>query len=262
MKLGNIFNLLKNKNPKQPKKYVIIAAMQEEVELIIKKYHYQKDRDSIFTYSSDQLADIDIAICGIGKANAASCTQHLIDQNHYKNIINIGIAGSLNAKLKPAQLVEVNKLIYGDVDVTYFNYQYGQIPKLPESYILKTGEYTCVSTDSFISKFNYEQIIKKLNQPVDLFEMEACAIAQICHTNNFKNLKIYKVVSDYIRLNELNHKLDEEFSEHVLDKVDYRFKVIDQVNNQELIINRDELINHAYQVIFNWFVQKFDQANG
>ncbi|WP_350266462.1 5'-methylthioadenosine/S-adenosylhomocysteine nucleosidase [Mycoplasmoides gallisepticum] len=261
MKLGNIFNLVKNKNHKPRKRYVVVAAMSQEVEAIIKKYHYQKERDSIFIYSSSELTDVDLAISGIGKANAASCIQNLLDQNYYKQIINIGIAGSLNPKLKPAQLVEVNKLIYGDVDVTYFNYQFGQIPKLPESYSLKSGEFTCVSTDSFISKFNYQEIVQKLNQPIDLFEMEACAIAQVCHLNNFKNLKVYKVVSDYIQLNELPNPLIDEFSEYVLDKIDFRFKVFDQKTNQEYLVNREELINHAYQTIFNWFEDKFDRKS-
>ncbi|QMT98261.1 5'-methylthioadenosine/S-adenosylhomocysteine nucleosidase [Mycoplasma tullyi] len=259
MKLGNIFNLVKNKSNRKSKRYVIVVAMTDEVEAIIKKYQYHKDRDSIFIYSSDLLSDVDLAISGIGKANAASCTQHLIDQNCYKEIINIGIAGSLNPELKPAELVEVNQLIYGDVDVTYFNYQFGQIPKLPVSYSLKSGQYTCVSTDSFISKFNYQEIIKKIDLPIDLFEMEACAIAQVCHINNFKNLKVYKVVSDYVQLNELHDKLPDEFSEHVLDKVDYRFKVVDSKTNQEHLVNRDELVNHAYHKIFKWFEEKFDR---
>ncbi|MDC4163000.1 5'-methylthioadenosine nucleosidase [Mycoplasma sp. T363T] len=253
-----MFKWKTNKNNPN-KKYIIIAAMFDEVDLIFKQYDYKKNSNSNFIYSSEKIGDVDIAISGIGKTNAASCTQHIIDLDCYKNIINIGISGSINHQLKPAELIEINKLVYGDVDVTYFNYEFGQIPKLPASYELKNGSYTCLTTDSFINRFNYEAIISKLNIPIDVLEMEACAIAQVCHINNFKNLKIYKVISDYVKLNELNKKLDDQLSDHVLDKVDYRFKVFDKKNNKELILNKEELINHSYQVILEWFQNEFSK---
>ncbi|QZX49486.1 5'-methylthioadenosine/S-adenosylhomocysteine nucleosidase [Mycoplasma sp. E35C] len=257
MKCKNIFNFFKNKE-KINKRYVIVVAMADEIDLVIKKYNYQKVSNSLFLYESKLINDVDIAICGIGKTNAAMCVQHLIELDCYKNIINIGIAGAYNHDLKPGQLVEINNLIYGDVDVTYFNYAFGQVPKLPKNYQLKSGDFTCVSTDSFISRFNYLKIIEKLEIPVDLFEMEACAIAQVCHINNFKNLKVYKVVSDYIKLNEMTEKLDEKLANHVLEKVDFRFKVFDEITQKELVLNKEELINFAYQVIFNWFQKTFD----
>ena len=44
-------------------------------------------------------ANVVIVRCGIGKVNAALCTQILADCFCVTHIINTGVAGSLNAKL-------------------------------------------------------------------------------------------------------------------------------------------------------------------
>lgn len=57
-------------------------------------------------------ANVVIVRCGIGKVNAALCTQILADCFCVTHIINTGVAGSLNAKLDIGDIVISLSLIH------------------------------------------------------------------------------------------------------------------------------------------------------
>ena len=67
---------------------------------------------------------------GIGKVNAAVCTQILVDVFHITRVINTGIAGSLNAGIEIGDVVIATDLVHHDMDATNFGYPLGQIPQL------------------------------------------------------------------------------------------------------------------------------------
>lgn len=72
------------------------------------------------------------AKAGIGKVNAALCTQVLISDFGAEFIINCGIAGAISPKLSVLDIVISDKAFQHDVDATYFGYKLGQIPDMPD----------------------------------------------------------------------------------------------------------------------------------
>ena len=68
--------------------------------------------------------------CGVGKVNAAMCTQILCDLFGVTHLVNTGIAGSLCAQLDIGDLVISRDAMYHDFDchVLNSNYPVGQVP--------------------------------------------------------------------------------------------------------------------------------------
>ncbi len=65
---------------------------------------------------------------GIGKVNAAMCTQILCDCFHVTHIVNTGIAGSLCAELDIGDLVISRDAIHHDFDLHFWGRPIGQVP--------------------------------------------------------------------------------------------------------------------------------------
>lgn len=71
-----------------------------------------------------------IVQCGVGKVNAAICTQILCDRYEVDRIINTGVAGSLSNALDIGDLVIAKDVVHHDMDVTALGYPVGQVPGL------------------------------------------------------------------------------------------------------------------------------------
>ena len=67
---------------------------------------------------------------GIGKVNAAVCTQILVDEFGVDGVINTGIAGSLKAEINIGDIVLSTDVLHHDMDATGFGYDLGQIPQM------------------------------------------------------------------------------------------------------------------------------------
>ncbi len=68
--------------------------------------------------------------CGIGKINAAICTQVLIDCFGVTHLVNTGIAGSLCAELDIGDLVISQDAIHHDFDLRFWGRPIGQVPDM------------------------------------------------------------------------------------------------------------------------------------
>ena len=66
--------------------------------------------------------------CGVGKINAAMCTQILIDDFAVTHVVNTGIAGSLLAELDIGDLVISRDAIHHDFDLHFWGRPIGQVP--------------------------------------------------------------------------------------------------------------------------------------
>lgn len=66
--------------------------------------------------------------CGVGKVNAALCTQILCDCYGVTAIVNTGIAGSLCSDLDIADLVVSRDAIHHDFDLHFWGRPVGQVP--------------------------------------------------------------------------------------------------------------------------------------
>ena len=86
----------------------IIGAMDEEVAKIKEQMEHVKvmsKADMDFYEGSLNGKDVVVVRSGIGKVNAAMCTQILVDAYQVDAVINTGIAGSLNADINIGDIV-------------------------------------------------------------------------------------------------------------------------------------------------------------
>lgn len=115
----------------------IIGAMEQEIETLLCKMQGVSQRECAGTVFYDgKLESLSVVVvrCGIGKVNAALCTQILCDLYEVTHIINTGIAGSLCAELDIGDIVISRDVMHHDVDCTVFGYACGQVPGMPEVY--------------------------------------------------------------------------------------------------------------------------------
>lgn len=109
----------------------IIGAMQEEVETLLEHMEDKKFTNRTGTsFCEGKLSGLDVVVvqCGIGKVNAAICTQILCDCYGVTHIVNTGIAGSLCADLDIGDLVVSRDAMYHDFDCHAFGYPVGKVP--------------------------------------------------------------------------------------------------------------------------------------
>ena len=194
----------------------IIGAMDVEVATLKEKMRdvTVTERTSMVYYEG-KLEGMDVVVvqCGIGKVNAAMCTQILCDCFGVTHILNTGIAGSLCADLDIADMVISEDVIHHDFDLRFWGRPVGQVPGMdvtafPADEMLKnmaleaaeavnpdhnrTGRIA--SGDQFIcSKEQKDTIIA--NTQAICAEMEGAAIAHTAYRNGVPFV-ILRAISD------------------------------------------------------------------
>jgi adenosylhomocysteine nucleosidase len=96
----------------------IIGAMDLEIELLRNNMNLiMKENIAGINYYLGKIEEKDVILtcCGIGKVNAAACTQILIDRFKIDYIINTGIAGGLHKDVEVCDLIISNDVTYHDV---------------------------------------------------------------------------------------------------------------------------------------------------
>ncbi|MEY8392879.1 5'-methylthioadenosine/adenosylhomocysteine nucleosidase [Lachnospiraceae bacterium 45-W7] len=115
------------------KKIGIIGAMELEVEALKAKMeiHRTEIKASMeFQEGTLQGTEVVIVRSGIGKVNAALCTQILFDMFEVSHIINTGVAGSLKNEIDIGDIVVSTDALHHDVDVRVFGYPLGEVPQV------------------------------------------------------------------------------------------------------------------------------------
>lgn len=180
----------------------IIGAMDEEVELL-KTWMVVEHSETVAscTFYKGQLEGHDVVLLksGIGKVNAALATSILHERYKPTHVINTGSAGGFAVDLKVGDLVISSEVRHHDVDVTAFGYEYGQVPNLPASYIpdeqlVETAEKAAkdiqdlqavrgliATGDAFMQDAERVDFVRGKFPQMKAAEMEAAAIAQVCH---------------------------------------------------------------------------------
>ena len=151
---------------------------------------------------------------GIGKVNAAVCTQILADLFSVDCVINTGIAGSLDARIDIGDIVISTDVAHHDMDAVNFGYPLGQIPQMDvfsfradEDLARLAGEVCglvnpeikvfrgrVVSGDQFIADKEKKEYIVKNFQGL-CTEMEGAAIAQTAYLNGLPFI-VVRAISD------------------------------------------------------------------
>lgn len=151
--------------------------------------------------------------CGVGKINAAMCTQLLIDRFSATAVVNTGIAGSLDAKLDIGDLVISRDAIHHDFDLRFWGRPIGQVPGLdvtafPAAESLVRSAYAAAeainpghnrigrvaSGDQFICSREQKDKIISDTQAI-CAEMEGASIAHTAYRNGVPFV-IIRAISD------------------------------------------------------------------
>lgn len=109
----------------------IIGAMDVEVATLKEKMeNITVTTVAQMEYFAGTLEGLDCVVvqCGVGKINAAMCTQILITCFGVTHIVNTGIAGSLCTELDIADLVISRDAIHHDFDLHFWGRPIGQVP--------------------------------------------------------------------------------------------------------------------------------------
>ena len=201
----------------KPVRTGIIGAMDEEVASLRKDLTEQRVQmiaGMEFFEGKLDGREVIVVKCGVGKVNAAACTQILIDVFHADRIINTGVAGSLDAAIDIGDIVVSTDAVHHDMNATALGFAPGEIPEsgmqtFPADEDMRKSAVRAVkeaapgihvfegrvcSGDQFIASGVQKQTI------IDTFggmrcEMEGAAIAQVC-TLNETPFVIIRAISD------------------------------------------------------------------
>ncbi len=165
---------------------------------------------------------------GVGKVNATYYLTKKLDEMRYNNclpkyVINLGSCGS--KKYKKGSLVYCNRFIQRDMDATAFGYEKGATPSdiFPlilehENLIDNLQNGVCGSGDSFITT-------EKVDERIDLVEMEAYALARVCKLENISFIAI-KYITD-----GLDEKGGEDWNKEVKSSAQIMFEYLKSITN-------------------------------
>ncbi len=169
-----------------------------------------------FEFYRGKLAGCEAVVvqAGIGKVNAARCTQAIIDLFPVTKVINTGVAGSLQAKIDIGDIVLSTDAVEHDMDVSPLGYAIGQTPGVDVlaypadeelraiakescekvNTDIKVFEGRVVSGDQFVSaKEKKEWILENFGGYCT--EMEGASIAHVAYLNKVPYLVI-RAISD------------------------------------------------------------------
>lgn len=192
------------------KKIGIIGAMDIETELLLSTFEViQKTKHAGFTFHHCTYKGLEVVVttCGIGKVNAAGCTQILISHFSPSAIINTGVAGGMKSNIQVCDVVISDTVTYYDVrkDQMKTCYPYQEafvadrmlLEKAKEAMQNENLRYhvgKIASGDSFIDSMDVKAKIQAAFNPLCV-DMESCPIAHIAYINEVPFL-IFRSISD------------------------------------------------------------------
>lgn len=195
----------------------IIGAMELEVEALkgkMQQVQVKKKASMEFYHGVLNGKEVVVVRSGIGKVNAAVCTQILVDDFQVDAVINTGIAGSLKAEINIGDIVISTDALQHDMDAREFGYLKGQIPQMEvfsfqaDEKLRKIAAECCkkanpdiqvfegrvVSGDQFVaSSAVKEELIREFAGSCT--EMEGAAIAQAAYLNHIPFV-VLRAISD------------------------------------------------------------------
>ena len=193
----------------------IIGAMEKEVALLkdhMEEVHTRIHAGMEFWEGRLEGCPVVVVRSGVGKVNAAACTQILADRFQVDAIVNSGIAGALDPRLDIGDFVISTDAMYSDFTVEGLGLTPGQVPHMDvlafpvDERLTACAEEACTSLhlrwirgriatgDQFISKHSHKERIISVTQGA-CTEMEGAAIAHVCYLNGIP-CAIVRAISD------------------------------------------------------------------
>ena len=180
----------------------IIGAMEPEVAIL----RAQISNCEITTIAGcefyfGQLAGHDVILTrsGIGKVAASMATTILLDRYAPDCVINTGSAGGFDPELRVGDVVISDEVRHHDVNVTAFGYEPGQLPQQPAAFVsdekliavarqvmdqfpeMQSRIGLICTGDQFMCEPEHIEQVRQTFPTMMAAEMEAAAIAQVCH---------------------------------------------------------------------------------
>lgn len=164
----------------------LMAATFMEAERYIKVFNMgQVEKTPFAIYMAD---DIVLAICGIGKANAAMATAYCCSKYQPACVLNAGAAGAVDKDRETGEIFQIEKTIEPDRPHLMSGTPWEQIPDTLEGFdnaVLATQDRPINDVETF----------KELSAYTDLVDMEGASILQAARMFDTKCL-LFKFVSD------------------------------------------------------------------
>ena len=209
----------------------IIAAMPEELKLLVEHLEMAEKHQRLgHVYYTGRIGHHEVVLVesGIGKVMSAMSVAVLVNDFKVTAVINTGSAGAVASGLEIGDVVVADRLVYHDVDVTAFGYDYGQMARQPLYYeasrylveemkaVLEKTQQTSrvgliATGDSFIAGQDKIDQIKAHFPDVLAVEMEGAAIAQAAHSLGLPFM-IIRAMSD-----TASHDANITFDEFILE---------------------------------------------
>lgn len=142
-----------------------------------------------------------VVICGVGKVNAAAGTQYAIDRFAPERIVNLGVAGGLDGRMKVGGVYGVSKCFQCDFDLSEIN---GTARGVPNEYDTAYFELespgdglptAIVSTGDSFSNIDADRAFVHGEMGATLRDMELAAVAHVCRRAGVRCCAL-KAVSD------------------------------------------------------------------
>lgn len=223
----------------------IIGAMEEEVNILKDRMEVESTMQKAsmeFCKGKLQGKEVVIVRSGIGKVNAAVCTQILVDEYKISAVINTGVAGSLKNQINIGDIVLSSDALQHDMDATGFGYEPGVIPRMDQSIfiadegLVNTAKEVCekvnpdintfigrvVSGDQFISDHSKKEWLTD-NFKGYCTEMEGASIAQVAYLNQIPFL-IIRAISD-----KADHSAEMDYSEFEMKAIEHTVKLVSEL---------------------------------
>ncbi|ACG62804.1 TPA: 5'-methylthioadenosine/adenosylhomocysteine nucleosidase [Streptococcus equi subsp. zooepidemicus] len=193
----------------------IIAAMEEELRFLLEQLQDSQEHQLLSnTYYTGRLGRHELILVqsGVGKVMSAMTVAMLAEHFQADAIINTGSAGAIASELAIGDVVVADRLVYHDVDVTAFGYDYGQMAAQPlyfdsDSKLVETFKQVLdqektnsrigliATGDSFIAGQESIDTIKAHFPETLAVEMEGAAVAQAAHAAG-KPFIVVRAMSD------------------------------------------------------------------
>jgi len=180
----------------------IIGAMDEEVSILKAKLENMETTivaGCEFYQGTLNGKDVVLTKSGIGKVAAAVATTLLLERFKPDAIINTGSAGGYDTNLNVGDVVISTEVRFHDVDLTAFGYEIGQMAQLPPAFVadkklidiaqqaaetiqdLNIIQGLICTGDIFMADPQKAEIARNNFPTMAACEMEAAAVAQVCH---------------------------------------------------------------------------------
>jgi len=195
----------------------IIGAMELEVEqLTAAMENVTLTQQAGMKFYSGRLEETDAVVVrsGVGKVNAAVCTQILVDRFGVDAVLNTGIAGAVGLEVGIGDIVLSTSAQQHDMDAVAFGYDLGVIPQQDcsdfpaDPALLQTALACCaeclpeakvhtgrvVSGDVFVAKKEQKDFLRS-QYAAACTEMEGAAIAHAAWLNGVPYL-VVRAISD------------------------------------------------------------------